>query len=243
MSVPFPYTINGTGAGIGTIKSSSSPIPGVNYVVIPSTGSMVRDMQQPQTSWCIDDRVMENSNTVLTMISSLNSWTSEPQIYLTLYVTDTATRTTSVGPPDFKIHGASCGIAALLAVMGITTNVAVTGYVQSFGQSNSPALPLLPVDCVVQKVKWAVRNGVMIIIPYSDVLRDPVLRQWYESANVTTYANMMHSNGFDVFSVGVADSLADLGMVLCAMDESVDIRLFMPAHKRAPPGLDRLVGL
>jgi len=233
MSVPFPYTINGQGAGIGTIVRSDVPAPGAEYVVIPVTVSLARLPGDNSTSsWNIDERLMDNNNTVLTMVSALNAWASSGNVFLTLYQTDVKSRRLALGPKDFRIHGASCGLAALLAIMKVETDVAVTGYVQSFGTKMSPAVPILPVDCVSQKIQWCIENECMLIFPFSAVHQDRSLETWFRSADVTSYSNMMMSDGFDVFDIGVADSLADLAMVLSAMDPGVPPSLFVPATKR-----------
>lgn len=234
MAVPFPYTINGVGAGIGYIVRSDAAVPGARYVVIPVTVSLARlPGDTSDTSWNIDERLMDNNNTVLTMMSSLNSWAASGKaVFLTLYKADVKTRRLDLGPSDFRIHGASCGLAALLAIMNVQTDVAVTGYVQSFGGKMSPAVPILPVDCVRQKIEWCVRNECMLIFPFSAIHLDSSLQQWFRGADVTSYSNMMMSDGFDVFDIGVADSLADLAMVLSAMDPGVPPSLFVPATKR-----------
>jgi len=204
MSVPFPYTTNGVGAGFGRIVVSRSALRNVTYVGIPQA--------RTGDDWSFDARLERDKNTFVAIMSALNSLHAGKTIFVSM--TDV--------PLDFSLSGASCGLAAYLAILGVVTDVAVTGYVVTFGEC-SASMQVQAIDQVDAKIAYAQRVGRKLIVPTkceSSLLRDALARNI-----ITTYFDLAYGM---VFDIGAVDSVADLAFVLHAMDRTVAIDLFMP---------------
>lgn len=213
-SVPFPVTTGSVGAGFGVAVASTTPLIEDEHY---------RGIAQSQGAWFVDSMFIDDTNTFAAILSALNLLRAGQVTYLTLRGIDR----------DVRLSGASCGAAAYLALLGITTEVLVTGFIQSFGLSN-PSLTVQAVDSVDEKVKWALANDRRIIVPFSCVETNPHLSRLYSETRVTSYYGMVSNRGPDVYPVGVVDCVTDLAFVLSAMDPTkIALRQFMPSFQRA----------
>lgn len=217
MSVPFPYTRNGTGAGIGMITTTR----GINI--------KYRQMNTTATRFIdVDDRLCLDGDTMAAMISSLSACPlcPLPDNSSCISIADV--------PVDFSIRGASCGAAIFLALLGVRTNVVVTGYFVGIG-TPSPNYPLCAVDCTDAKITYVLSQRRKIIVPFTP---DPdaeyysqLLASLLENRQVTTYAQLIQSPG-QSYNLGTAMGLADLAQVLKAMDTNVDVTRFDPQVRK-----------
>lgn len=209
MSVPFPFTRNGVGSGFGRIEATDDPLYDARaYTAVP---------QASGHAWFIDNRLQQDASTALTIVSALQASRAGQTVYVSL--TDVK--------PDIRLGGASCGLAAAVAIMtGVTTDVLITGYIQSFGDGVSTDILVLDVDDVDAKIEYCLRSGHAIIVPSTSDSR--LLEHMIHERTVTTVENLWELTGRNVFVVGAAHTFAGLGIVLHAMDPSVDLNAFAP---------------
>lgn len=213
-SVPFPVTTGAVGAGYGVAVASTTPVV--------STESY-RCIAQSRGTWFVDSMFIDDTNTFAAILSALNLLRAGQMTYLTL----------NGIPRDVNLSGASCGAAVFLALMGITSDVLVTGFIQSFGLSN-PSLTMQAVDSVDEKVRWAISHDHKIVVPFSCLDTNPLLSRLYAEKRVTSFYGMVGNCGPDVYPVGIVDSITDAAFVLAAMDPGkVALRQFMPRHQSA----------
>ena len=216
-NVRFPYTLNKEGAGFGRIIASSSAQARCQYISIPQGNH--------HGGWLIDQRLTENSDTFSSILSALNAKWGGKEVFVSLVFEDGS---------RLRLGGASCGLAAFLALFGIKTEVVVTGYVQSFGIPAAD-IPIYAVDSVDEKIEFAQLHNELLIVPAtSDSL---ILQQMIRQQLVTTVNGMVYNQGPDVFTLGAVKSFTDLAFVLCAMDSaiggSLKVKDFFPRHEKA----------
>lgn len=217
MSVKFPYTSTDGGGGFGRIvagEGAGPTVPGVTWNAID---------QQLGSIWTIDERLMADSNTAPCILSALAQKFAGRPAYVYLAGEN--------GPWSIdSLHGASCGLAAFLAILGVETDVAVTGYVQAIGVGRSD-IPIEPVDSVDRKIAIAMGRRQRLIVPEANLQKkwgNVQLNELARMNNLTTYSFMTAYDGPDVFPIGMAGSVPALGYVLNAMDPTVDLKLFKP---------------
>lgn len=214
MSVPFPYTVDKRGAGIARLVVSDHPVHSDNdYVQISPT----QVHHQPVVMWFLDARLDVDSNTFAAMLSAFNT-SAYPMRRVYLSMTDV--------PANFRLAGASCGLAAFLALLGVTTDIVVTGFIVSFA-NGSPSIEIEPVDETPSKIDYCLRNRRRIIVPAICMKGNPKILSLFESGAATTYQSLFIRRNPPT-SVGLVDSVADLAFVLTSMDPSVDLHVFAP---------------
>jgi hypothetical protein len=206
MSVPFPFTSNGVGAGFGIVTIKH--VEGVEYAFIDQS-SQAHSM----VGWFVDVRLQRDANTFAAILSALHECCGGKTVHVSL----------SGVPLNFELSGASCGLAGYFAVKGVVTKVAISGYIQSFG-SSAPSLPVHAVDSVDQKIMLALHSKMPLIVPSSSDSR--VLRTLEQRRQLTTYAGLQQGNG--IHTIGSVQCVCDAAFVLCAMDRSVPLSIFDP---------------
>ena len=179
--VPFPYTVNGAGAGVAHIVVSSEP------VMAPERYMHVE--QATDQDWFIVDTLYRDASTSLSVTSALNLLRRGRKTFV-------STELDSVG-------GASLGLATVLAMSGITTKVVCTGYVQGFGVE-SPDMHVDPIDCVDEKIAWCVQNGKKIVVPLA--CRSPSILRMLRDGSCVTFSTVFGHRHVES-SVGVVDSV------------------------------------
>jgi hypothetical protein len=213
MSVPFPVTRSSphgnVGSGVCRILVTDHALRHIDYVGLP----------QCDEPWYVDVRLMHNRDSVATLLSALNLRWGNSIVYISCYGL------------RGSIAGASFGLAAFCALCGVHTDVAVTGYIQSFGYMGA-AMTIYEVDNVDAKIKWCMENNQPLIVPAMTHDSD-ILHELMATDMVTTFAQMYKVRGPDVYLIGAATSVADLAFVLSAMDNSIPLTTLMPPHIRA----------
>lgn len=199
-------------SGVGGVRCTTAPIHAqTQYVPLDAIAGEY---------FFIDKRIFDDKNTSLAIASALQLFRTGHTCYLSL-----------VDFPFKRLAGASCGLAACLASMGVVSpHVAVTGFFQGFG---FPSLNVMPVDLVEHKVKMCILRRIPLIVP-ADTTGAPTLSELVRRREVTYYGGMLTNEGYDVFPIGLASNLADLGYVLNAMDPDVDLSVFKPQTQRSP---------
>lgn len=146
-------------AGTIEIITGGAPIRGIKYQPLGAVGIDSFDFQ-------VDERLTTDKNTILSVLSAIQAFVIDDdtqQRNKTIYVSVLSSA------QDLRISGASEGLAAAIAIMGIEVpnDFCVTGYVAAFGQKEAETdnLRVLNVDCVPIKIQGATENGMNIMVP------------------------------------------------------------------------------
>jgi hypothetical protein len=199
--VPFPYTTSAPdGGGFGRIVVTHEPLAGVQYAAV----------EQLTARWYIDVALLQDASSSDAVYSALNQHCADQETAVTMVC-------------DKKISGASLGLACFLACMGIRTDVAVTGFIQSFG-AEKPSLPIQAIDNADEKMRIARRYGRKLILPTASSKRPDgkELHRGIVDGSVYTFAHGIERlRPNPALHCAAADGVADLLFILRAYDGNV----------------------
>jgi hypothetical protein len=211
MSVPFPFTSHGTGVGFGRIVVSNAALNGIEYVGVPqgSVGS------EADHSWYVDSRLTASSDTFPAVLSALNMLAAGKLVYLSITHVER----------NFSVTGASLGLATFLSLLGIRTDVCVTGFVQSLGQG-SVGIDIQEVDDIDAKIRFCRDNNISLIVPSKS--KSTLLSSLMHHHELLTYSLILSGlvNRKKPPTIGVAETIGDLAFVLTTMDSRVRLSQF-----------------
>ena len=209
MSVPFPFTYRDQdNCGHAYSTRTSRPVRGVNYIQLPC-----------RREYFLDARFQNNHATFAAAVSAYSLIQPPSPCYIS--ITNIHSEVTDSEHLS-NLSGSSCGLALFLALLGIRTNVLVTGFIWL---TDNPSLEIHEVDSISKKMLYAQRHGMRIIVPFSCF---PANRPLPE--NITTFSSMYSNRGYDLYSACAVVGLSDLAFVLNALDPSVSLECFMPPH-------------
>jgi len=215
MSVSFPFTVNGRGGGFGRIFITRAPLPH------PKTYFTLSDPKHNfGQAWMIDSKLEHDADTYTSIFSALSIVGNGSQIVVNV----------SLPPPfdDGPLAGASCGLAAFLATLGIVTDVAVTGYVAGFG-TISCDLPIFRIDNVLAKIELARSCGRKLIVPYQEEIYDLVVSdKIWSFRHVCRYNRSPRKVQAPLWSnIGCADDISSISYVLSQLDPDISPLMFI----------------